>query len=59
MSVLELAKLCSEAGLPNGVLNVVPGLGPTAGQTICSHPLVKRVDLTGGGSSSSTVPFVH
>jgi acyl-CoA reductase-like NAD-dependent aldehyde dehydrogenase len=52
VSVLELARLCSEAGLPDGVLNVLPGLGPLAGQSICSHPLVKRIDLTGGERDS-------
>jgi acyl-CoA reductase-like NAD-dependent aldehyde dehydrogenase len=48
VSVLQLAELCSRAGLPDGVLNVIPGLGPAAGQALCSHPLVRKVDLTGG-----------
>jgi len=48
VSVVELARICSESGLPNGVMNVVTALGPEAGQAICSHPLVKRIDLTGG-----------
>ena len=51
VSVLELAKLCSESGLPDGVLNVVTGLGPSAGQALCSHPYIKKVDLTGGTST--------
>ena len=48
VSVLELAKICTEAGIPAGALNVVPGLGPTSGQALCSHPYIKKVDLTGG-----------
>ena len=48
MSVLELAQLCTDAGLPDGVLNVVPGLGPAAGQALCRNPHIRKVDLTGG-----------
>ncbi len=47
VSVIELAKLCSAAGLPDGVLNIVPGLGVEAGQALCSHPSIKKIDLTG------------
>src|SRR3989440_2950959 len=38
MTSLELARLTAEAGLPEGVLNVVPGFGPTAGAALASHP---------------------
>jgi acyl-CoA reductase-like NAD-dependent aldehyde dehydrogenase len=48
VSVLVLAQLCTDAGLPDGVLNVVPGLGPAAGQALCRNPNVRKVDLTGG-----------
>ena len=48
VSVLRLAEICTEAGLPDGVLNVVPGLGPAAGQALCRNPRVVKVDLTGG-----------
>jgi phenylacetaldehyde dehydrogenase len=34
---------------------VVPGLGPGAGQALCSHPLVRKVDLTGGTSTGRHV----
>lgn len=37
-----------EAGLPDGVFSVLPGYGATTGKTLVSHPLVKKVDLTGG-----------
>ena len=36
--IFEVAKLCSEAGLPDGVLNVVPGEGSVAGQALTEHP---------------------
>ncbi len=45
--ILEVAKLCSEAGLPDGVLNVVPGLGEVAGQALVEHPDVSKVAFTG------------
>jgi aldehyde dehydrogenase (NAD+) len=31
LSVLEFGRMCQEAGLPEGVLNILPGFGPTAG----------------------------
>ncbi|GAA4016996.1 aldehyde dehydrogenase [Hymenobacter fastidiosus] len=43
-----LAELCQEAGLPAGVLNIVHGTGPGAGQAIVEHPLVKALSFTGG-----------
>lgn len=55
VTVLELAKLCSKSGLPDGVLNIVPGLGPGAGQALCSNPRVRKVDLTGGTNTGRAV----
>ena len=55
VSVLELAKLCSDAGLPDGVLNVVPGLGPAAGQALCSNEHIRKIDLTGGTETGRAV----
>ncbi len=43
-----LGELCNEAGLPPGVLNIVQGLGQTAGQAILEHPGIKAVSFTGG-----------
>ena len=42
-----LTEILAEAGLPAGVLNLVPGLGPVAGEAMASHPLVDMVSLTG------------
>jgi gamma-glutamyl-gamma-aminobutyraldehyde dehydrogenase len=47
LSALRMAELAAEAGLPPGVLNVVPGLGETAGQAIGRHPDVDLVAFTG------------
>ena len=47
LSTLKLAELCSEAGLPDGVLNVVPGFGPKAGAALVAHPGVDAVAFTG------------
>jgi gamma-glutamyl-gamma-aminobutyraldehyde dehydrogenase len=47
LSALRLGELAAEAGLPDGVLNVVPGLGETAGQAIGRHMDVDLVTFTG------------
>ncbi len=49
LSALLLARLATEAGLPDGVLNVVPGLGPEAGQALGRHPDVDKIAFTGSG----------
>ena len=60
LSTIRLAELASEAGLPDGVLNVVPGLGETAGQALGRHPDVECRHSRGrpksGGSSCATAP---
>jgi acyl-CoA reductase-like NAD-dependent aldehyde dehydrogenase len=47
LSALHLAALIKEAGFPKGVVNVVPGYGPTAGAAISLHPDVDKVAFTG------------
>lgn len=46
-SALKIAELALEAGLPEGVLNIVPGLGSTVGAALASHPDVNMVSFTG------------
>ncbi|ALJ16317.1 aldehyde dehydrogenase family protein [Sphingopyxis macrogoltabida] len=47
LSALRLGALALEAGVPPGVLNIVPGYGPTAGQALADHPLVEKISFTG------------
>jgi aminomuconate-semialdehyde/2-hydroxymuconate-6-semialdehyde dehydrogenase len=48
MTAYLLCKICKKAGLPKGVLNVIHGLGPEAGQALIEHPNVKAISFTGG-----------
>ncbi|MCW8980557.1 MAG: aldehyde dehydrogenase, partial [Altibacter sp.] len=43
-----LGDICTEAGLPKGVLNILHGEGPSAGQAIVEHPHIKAISFTGG-----------
>jgi aldehyde dehydrogenase (NAD+) len=47
LTCLRLAALAQEAGIPDGVINVVPGFGPTAGAAIVKHPEVDKIAFTG------------
>eukprot|EP00198_Chlamydomonas_reinhardtii_P001619 XP_001690955.1 aldehyde dehydrogenase [Chlamydomonas reinhardtii] len=47
MTALKVAQLAKEVGLPDGVLNVVTGYGPTAGNRVASHPGVDKTAFTG------------
>ena len=49
LSILLIARLGIEAGLPPGVLNVVPGLGAEAGQALARHMGVAKLAFTGSG----------
>jgi acyl-CoA reductase-like NAD-dependent aldehyde dehydrogenase len=46
-STLALARLATEAGLPDGLFNVVTGTGPAVGTPLAAHPAVRRVAFTG------------
>jgi aldehyde dehydrogenase (NAD+) len=47
LTALRVAALAQEAGFPDGVINVVPGFGPTAGAALSSHMDVDKVAFTG------------
>jgi betaine-aldehyde dehydrogenase len=55
LSAFELAKLCEEAGLPPGVLNVVTGQGSEIGEPLIKHPDVRMVCLTGDTETGKLV----
>ncbi|WGF94096.1 aldehyde dehydrogenase [Aequorivita marisscotiae] len=48
MTAFLLGEICTEAGLPKGVLNIVHGTGPSAGQAIVEHKNIKAISFTGG-----------
>jgi aminomuconate-semialdehyde/2-hydroxymuconate-6-semialdehyde dehydrogenase len=48
MTACLLCEICAEAGLPNGVLNVVQGTGPNVGAAITAHPKINTISFTGG-----------
>ncbi len=47
LTALYVAELIKEAGFPAGVVNILPGYGPTAGAAIASHPGIDKVAFTG------------
>ncbi len=47
LTALRLGELMLEAGVPEGVVNIVPGYGPTAGQSLVQHPDVDKIAFTG------------
>jgi len=47
LTAFMFAELCAEAGVPDGVFNLVCGTGPEVGEAIAAHPLVDMVSLTG------------
>lgn len=55
MSAYLFSKLCIEAGLPKGVLNIVHGLGAKAGQAIVDHPDVPVISFTGGTKTGAAI----
>lgn len=55
MTAYLFSKLCLEAGLPPGVLNIVHGLGSKVGQAIVEHPEVKAISFTGGTVTGKTI----
>jgi lactaldehyde dehydrogenase/glycolaldehyde dehydrogenase len=47
LSALALARVCAEAGVPDGVVNVVTGAGVVVGDALVRHPITKLVTVTG------------
>jgi phenylacetaldehyde dehydrogenase len=55
LSALRLGELIQEAGIPNGVVNIVTGHGETAGAALAAHPDVDKVAFTGSGEVGKLV----
>jgi hypothetical protein len=54
-TLLEFAQLLKDAGIPDGVFNVVPGFGARAGKALTTHPGLGKLDLTGGTETGRAV----
>lgn len=53
-----LAKICKEAGLPDGVLNIVHGNGPNCGEAIVKHPAIKAISFTGSTRAGEQIASI-
>jgi (Z)-2-((N-methylformamido)methylene)-5-hydroxybutyrolactone dehydrogenase len=54
-TVLRLAELAAEAGFPDGVVNVVTGLGAEAGAALVDHPGIAKISFTGSTATGSAI----
>ncbi|HUN91753.1 MAG TPA: aldehyde dehydrogenase family protein [Burkholderiaceae bacterium] len=55
LTTLKIAELMSAAGLPDGVVNIVPGLGAVAGQAIAEHPQIAKIAFTGSTATGRRI----
>ena len=55
LTALRLGEICQEAGLPDGVLNIVTGYGPTAGAALAEHMDVNKIAFTGGSDTGRII----
>lgn len=55
MTACLLSEVCRDVGLPNGVLNIVHGLGAEVGDAMVTHPKVKAISFTGGTSTGKII----
>ena len=55
LTCLRMARLAQKAGIPDGVINVVPGYGPTAGAALTAHPDVDKIAFTGEGTTAKII----
>lgn len=58
MTAYLLSEICRDVNLPAGVLNIVHGTGPKAGQAIVEHPEVKAISFTGGTVTGKKIASV-
>ncbi len=55
LTCLRMARLAQKAGIPDGVINIVPGYGPTAGAALVKHPGIDKVAFTGSGETAQII----
>jgi acyl-CoA reductase-like NAD-dependent aldehyde dehydrogenase len=55
LAVLRLGEILLEAGIPEGVVNIVPGFGPVAGAALSNHPDVDKVAFTGSTTTGKEI----
>ena len=55
LTCLRMAELARRVGFPPGVINVVPGFGPTAGGAVVDHPMIDKVAFTGETTTAKTI----
>jgi aminomuconate-semialdehyde/2-hydroxymuconate-6-semialdehyde dehydrogenase len=55
LSTLKLAALCREAGIPDGVVNIVTGFGPDAGAPLVADPRVDAIAFTGSEATGTAI----
>lgn len=55
LTSLLLGPIMARAGLPSGVFSVLPGVGAVTGKALVSHPLVRKVDVTGGTAAGRAI----
>ena len=53
-----LSKICRQAGLPDGVLNIIHGTGANAGEAIVSHPALKAISFTGSTRAGERIASI-
>lgn len=58
MTAFLFSKICIEAGLPDGVLNILHGTGPSIGDALTTHPKIKAISFTGGTSTGAHISKV-
>jgi aldehyde dehydrogenase (NAD+) len=55
LTCLRMARLAQKAGIPDGVINVIPGYGPTAGGAMVKHPGIDKIAFTGEHTTAQII----
>lgn len=58
VSAFLLGRICKEAGLPDGVLNILHGTGPSCGEAIVAHPKIKAISFTGSTRAGKSIAAI-